>query len=72
MRNAGSEPTYSLFTITYSLKGVGAGKRNITRRLLISRGGHGLHNPYPLIPGLMAAHCGKPFAGTSSKIISYE
>ena len=34
----------------------------------ISQGGHGLHNAHPLPPGLMAAHCGKPFVGTSSKI----
>ena len=55
--------------ITNSLNGVGAGKRNITPNAIsISLGEHGLHNPHPFIPGLMAARCGKPFAGTNSKI----
>ena len=54
--------------ITNSLNGVGVGKRNITPNAIsISLGEHGLHNPHPFIPGLMAAHRGKPFAGTNSK-----
>jgi hypothetical protein len=36
---------------------------------LISQGERGHHSPNPFTLGLMAAHRGKPFAGTSSKIV---
>ena len=36
---------------------------------VFSQGERGHHSPNPFIPGLMAAHRGNPFAGTSSKIV---
>ena len=64
-------PHSHLFTIHSYLftKQGGAGKRKTSSTVSISRGERGHRNPHPLSPGLMAAHRGKPFAGTNSKTI---
>ena len=57
-----------VLTFNRDLTGGGAGKRMDRSEIVsISWGERGHRNPHPLPPRLMAAHCGKPFAGASSK-----